>query len=127
MEVRDEDSMLWCRSGYTDSPLHPVHWAGDVKCDYKNMAGQLRALLGAGISGFPFFGHDIGGFVGNSTPDLFVCWFQFGVFSSHARIHGSARCEPWEYGEEIAALCQSYLELRYSLLPHIYSVAVESC
>jgi len=57
------------------------HWAGDVKCDYENMAG-LRALLGAGMSGFPFFSHDIGGFVNDPTPDLFMRWFQFGMFSS---------------------------------------------
>jgi alpha-D-xyloside xylohydrolase len=126
-EVHGEESMIWCRSGYIGSQLYPVHWAGDVKCDYENMAGQLRALLGAGMSGFPFFSHDIGGFVGDPTSDLFMRWFQFGMFSSHARIHGSARREPWDYGEEIATLCESYLKLRYSLLPHIYSAAVESC
>ena len=126
-EVRGEDAMIWCRSAYIGSQQYPVHWAGDVQCDYEHMAGQLRALLGAGMSGFPFFSHDIGGFIGDPTPDLFARWFQFGMFSSHARIHGSARREPWEYGEEIAKMCQAYLKLRYSLLPHIYSAAVESC
>lgn len=126
-EVRGADAMIWCRSAFIGSQQYPVHWAGDVLCDYEHMAGQLRALLGAGMSGFPFFSHDIGGFVGDPTPDLFARWFQFGMFSSHARIHGSARREPWDYGEEIAALCQEYLQLRYSLLPHIYSAAVESC
>lgn len=125
--VRGEEAMIWCRSAYIGSQKYPVHWAGDVKCDYENMAGQLRAMLGIGMSGLPFFSHDIGGFVGDPTPDLFLRWFQFGMFSSHARIHGSARREPWDYGEEIAASCKSYLELRYSLLPHIYSTAVESC
>ena len=126
-EIRGADAMIWCRSAFIGSQQYPVHWAGDVQCDYEHLAGQLRALLGAGMSGFPFFSHDIGGFIGDPTPDLFARWFQFGMFSSHARIHGSARREPWEYGEDIANLCQAYLKLRYSLLPHIYSAAVESC
>lgn len=126
-EVHREDAMIWCRSGYIGSQKYPVHWAGDVKCNYDNMAGQLRAMLGAGMSGFPFFSHDIGGFVGDPTPDLFLRWFQLGMFSSHARVHGSARRQPWDYSEEIAECATSYLKLRYSLLPHIYSTAVECC
>ena len=126
-EVYGEEAMIWCRSAFIGSQQYPVHWAGDVQCNYTHMAGQLRALLGAGMSGFPFFSHDIGGFVGEPTADLFARWFQFGMFSSHARVHGSARREPWDYGEAISEICQEYLKLRYSLLPHIYSSAVESC
>jgi len=124
--VQGSESMIWCRSGYIGSQRYPVHWAGDVRCDYDNMAAQLRAVLGAGMSGFPFFSHDIGGFVGTPSPDLFARWFQWGMFSSHARIHGGGPREPWDFPEEVEAICRKFLDLRQRLVPHIYSAALDA-
>ena len=126
-EVKQDEAMIWCRSGFIGSHMYPVHWAGDVACNFDNMEGQLRAILGAGMSGFIFFSHDIGGFSGIPTPELYVRWFQFGMFTSHARAHGGTRHEPWFYGERVMEICKKYAELRYSLLPHLYSSAAECC
>lgn len=126
-EVKADDAMIWCRSGFIGSHKYPVHWGGDVACNFDNMAGQLRAVLSAGMSGFIFFSHDIGGFAGEPTPELYIRWFQFGMFTSHARAHGGARHEPWFYGQQAMDICKKFVELRYSLLPHIYSSAVECC
>jgi len=128
-EVKGDEAMIWARSGYIGSHKYPVHWAGDVKCDFDNMAGQLRAVLGAGMSGFIFFSHDIGGFTGIKTkpPVLFTRWWQFGMFTSHARVHGADHSQPWKYGRQIMDICLKYTRLRYSLLPHIYSAAIECC
>jgi alpha-D-xyloside xylohydrolase len=125
-EIKGDETLIWCRSGFIGSQKYPVHWAGDVRCDYPNMAGQLRAVLNAGMSGFVFFSHDIGGFVGEPTPDLYTRWYQFGMFTSHARCHGGADHEPWQFGDEVFRICKQYTELRYRLLPYIYSSAVES-
>ncbi len=124
-EIKGHEAMIWVRSGFIGSQKFPVHWAGDVRCNYPNMAGQLRAILNAGMSGFVFFSHDIGGFVGEPTPDLYARWYQFGMFTSHSRCHGGAKHEPWQYGEEVYQICKKYTELRYSLLPQIYSSAVQ--
>ena len=118
-----EAPLIWCRSGTAGSQRYPVHWAGDVACDFENMAGQLRAILSAGMSGFVFFSHDIGGFTGRPEPELYVRWFQFAMFTSHARAHGGEPHEPWEYGEEAESACRRYALLRYSLLPHIYDAS----
>lgn len=122
-DVHGADALIWCRSGGAGSQRFPVHWAGDVACDYENMAGQLRAVLSAGLSGFVFFSHDIGGFTGRPTADLYVRWFQFAMFTSHTRAHGGEPHEPWEYGEEAEAICRRYADVRYSLLPHIFSAS----
>lgn len=127
-EVKGDDAMIWCRSGTTGSHRYPVHWAGDVRCDFPNMAGQLRAVLGAGMSGLVFFSHDIGGFSGKKTPDLYARWFQFGMFTSHARCHsGSSPNYPWHYGDRVERICRRYLEIRYSLSVHLFSAGVECC
>jgi alpha-D-xyloside xylohydrolase len=126
-EVKGSETMIWCRSGFVGSHRYPVHWAGDVTCDYDNMAGQLRAILSASMSGFVFFSHDIGGFKGQPSPELFIRWFQFGMFSSHARIHGRQPREPWDLGPQAEAICRRYARLRYSLLPYIQSAAERCC
>ena len=126
-EAMGEDAMIWCRSGATGAHKNPVHWAGDVWCNFANMRGQLRAILGASMSGFVFFSHDIGGFVGKPSPELYIRWYQFGMFTSHSRAHGSHPHEPWDYGDEAVRICRRYTDLRYSLLPHIYSTSMDAC
>lgn len=59
-------------------------------------------------------------------PTIYIRWMQFGVFSSHARSHGKRFHEPWEYGKTAERISRKYLELRYQLLPYIYSQAVHS-
>ncbi len=126
-EAMGDDAMIWCRSGAAGAHKNPVHWAGDVWCNFPNMRGQLRAILGASMSGFVFFSHDIGGFVGEPSPELYIRWYQFGVFTSHSRAHGSYPHEPWDYGDEAVEICRKYTDLRYSLLPHIYSTSTDAC
>jgi alpha-glucosidase (family GH31 glycosyl hydrolase) len=82
-------------------------------------------MLSIGLSGFCFYSHDVGGFSGNPSPELFVRWLQLGVFSSHVRAHGSPPREPWEYGELAEDLSRRYLELRYRLMPYLWTAAVE--
>lgn len=121
-------AVVWARSAYAGSQRYPIHWGGDSKTNYENMAAQLRGLLSLGMSGIPFCGHDIGGFSGDShgQPDLYIRWAQFGLFSSHARCHGLTPREPWAYGSEIEAVFREMVELRYRLLPYIYSEACRS-
>lgn len=126
-EVHGEEAMIWCRSGTVGSQCNPVHWAGDVRCNFDSMLGQLRAILGAGMSGFVFFSHDIGGFQGTAWPELYIRWFQLGMFTSHARAHGGPDHEPWAHGAEAERICLEFDKLRYSLMPYIYSSAVECC
>ncbi|MBN1259147.1 MAG: DUF4968 domain-containing protein [Anaerolineae bacterium] len=58
--------------------------------------------------------------------EVYLRWLQFGVFSSHTRAHGKQPREPWEYGLEAEAIARRYLNLRYRLLPYLYTEAVKS-
>lgn len=115
---------VWARSAWAGSQRYPVHWSGDGLARFEDLACVLRSALSFGLSGFPFYSHDIGGFSGLPTPELYVRWAQFGLFSSHARAHGVPPREPWAYGEETERIFRQYDELRYRLLPYIYSEAV---
>jgi len=120
------ESIVWARSGTAGSQRYPVHWGGDSQCSFAGLAGTLRGALSLGLSGFPFFSHDIGGFIGRPTPELYVRWAQFGLFSSHSRCHGCGDDnprEPWSFGEEANAIFKQYADLRYRLLPYLIDQA----
>jgi alpha-D-xyloside xylohydrolase len=119
------NGVIWARSTWAGSQRYPVHWSGDGAATWRDLPCTLRSGLGFGLSGFVFWSHDIGGFIGNSTPDLYARWVEVGAFSSHSRAHGEAPREPWHYGEETERIYRKYMELRYRLLPYIYSQAVK--
>lgn len=122
----DEKAVIWARAAWAGSQRYPVHWSGDGVARYEDLACVLRAMLSFGMSGFPFYSHDIGGFSGLPDAGLYVRWAQLGLFSSHARAHGTPPREPWEFGKEAERIFRQYTELRYRMMPYIYTEAVES-
>lgn len=123
------ENIVWARSGTAGSQRYPLHWGGDSQCSFDALAGTLRGALTIGISGIPFFSHDIGGFIGTPDDELYVRWAQMGLFSSHSRCHGCGdhnHREPWKFSEEACEIFRFYDKLRYSLMPYIYSEA-EKC
>jgi alpha-D-xyloside xylohydrolase len=144
--------LVWGRAGYAGSQRYPVQWGGDSYSTLDQLSSQLRGLLSYGLSGVPFCSHDVGGFDysphffddvqhvdfnesydpankdGYPKDDLvYIRWLQVGVFSSHVRAHGKQSREPCSYCDETAQIAHRYLELRYRLLPYIYTQAAQSC
>jgi len=117
------EAVIWARAGWAGSQRYPVHWSGDGVSRFEDLPCVLRSMLSIGMSGFCFYSHDVGGFSGNPSPELYVRWLQLGVFSSHVRAHGSPPREPWEYGRQVEDLTRRYLTLRYRLLPYILTAA----
>jgi alpha-D-xyloside xylohydrolase len=87
------------------------------------MAATLRAGLSFGLSGFSFWSHDIGGFVLKKPEDIYRRWTPFGMLTSHTRSHGAPPTEPWEYGEDFMNAFRLADNMRYELMPYIYSQA----
>ena len=122
------ENIVWARSGTAGSQRYPIHWGGDSQCTFEALACTLRAALSIGISGIPFFSHDIGGFIGMPDDELYVRWAQMGLFSSHSRCHGAGdytHREPWFFSEEACEIFRRYDKLRYSLMPYIYEEAAK--
>ncbi len=121
------------RSAYAGTQrLGVTAWSGDVLSDWVTFARQIPAGLNFSISGMPYWTTDIGGFIsgGNLNDpkfrELFVRWFQFGTFSPIFRVHGTRNPdenELWSYGPDAQKILVDYDNLRYRLLPYIYSEA----
>ena len=91
------------------------------------MAESLRGGLSLTSCGFAFWSHDIGGFEGNPPPALYKRWIQFGLLSSHSRLHGSSSYRvPWLVDEESCDVLRLFTRLKHQLMPYLYAKAVEA-
>ncbi|HET9370068.1 MAG TPA: TIM-barrel domain-containing protein [Vicinamibacterales bacterium] len=130
-------------------------WSGDVYTTWETLKLHVPIAINTALSGIPYWGTDIGGFVPTSeyTGELHVRWFQFGAFNTLFRAHGRnwhLRL-PWGWNlgtvgtietansvgastppehelrnPDVEPICKKYLELRYRLMPYLYS-AVREC
>lgn len=127
-ELKGEgNAVVFARSASVGSQKFPVHWGGDNLSEYSSMAESLRGGLSFVLSGFGFWSHDIGGFEESAENDLYKRWTQFGLLSTHSRYHGNIEYRvPWNFGEEAALVTKKFSRLKNSLMPYIYSQAVET-
>lgn len=109
-----------------------INWSGDIGWNWDTFKRQIVAGLNFNMTGMPYWTTDIGGFFrpGKSQytdekyHDILVRWFQFGAFNPIFRIHGyQSETEPWKYGEKVESAMRKMLNLRYRLMPYIYSEA----
>jgi len=117
------ENIIWARSAWAGSQRYPVHWGGDPEVSDTGTAGTLRGGLSLGLSGFSFWSHDIGGFLASPDEELFARWAVFGLFTSHSRVHGFPPREPWEFSEDFLNTFRSIVEIKYRLMPYIYTQA----
>jgi alpha-D-xyloside xylohydrolase len=109
-----------------------INWSGDIGGTWDSYKRQIVAGLNYSITGLPYWTTDIGGFFrpGKSQytdslyQELLTRWFQWGTFNPVFRIHGyQTETEPWKYGQQVEDNMRKMLNLRYRLLPYIYSEA----
>ncbi|WP_435924694.1 alpha-xylosidase [Paenibacillus sp. DYY-L-2] len=119
------EAALFARSATVGGQKFPVHWGGDCYADYESMAESLRGGLSLGLAGFGFWSHDIGGFENTAPVHVFKRWLQFGLLSSHSRLHGSSSYRvPWAYDEEAVDVTRYFTKLKCSLMPYLFDAAV---
>ena len=90
--------VVWGRSTWAGGQRHVAQWAGDSNSTWQDLASTLRAGLSMALSGHAFWSHDIGGFHGRPSTELYVRWAQFGLLSPLSRFHGTTTRLPWDYG-----------------------------
>jgi alpha-glucosidase len=125
----NERPFILSRASFAGGQRYTALWPGDNTSNWAHLRQSIPTLLGLGLSGFPFVGSDIGGFNEAPTAELFTRWLQLGVFYPFMRDHtmfGSPDQEPWSFGPQHEALNRRAIELRYELLPYIYSVMREA-
>jgi alpha-D-xyloside xylohydrolase len=109
-----------------------INWSGDIGGTWDAFRRQIVAGLNYSLTGMPFWTTDIGGFfrpgasqyTDEKYQELLTRWFQLGTFNTIFRIHGyQTETEPWKYGSTVETNMRSMLNLRYRLMPYIYSEA----
>ena len=91
------------------------------------MAETLRGGLSLSAGGFGFWSHDISGFEQTAPADIYKRWCQFGLLSSHSRLHGSSSYRvPWLFDEESCVILKEFVNLKCRLMPYIYEQAVKA-
>ncbi len=122
-----DGALVWGRAGWIGSQRYPVQWGGDPQSDWEGLAASIRGGLSWGMSGGPYYSHDIGGFTATRPePELYVRWAQAGVMASHTRFHGLGPREPWAFGEEAEEIVRTWLNWRYRLIPYLQACAAEA-
>ncbi len=144
------------RNGYAAMQRYASFlWSGDVYSKWETLKTHIPIAINTGLSGIPYWGTDIGGFVPTKefTAELYLRWFQFGAFCPLFRCHGrnwklrlpwgwntgdpgpmeisryegAAIPDPRQlHNAQVEPICRKYLELRYRMLPYLYS-AVREC
>lgn len=117
------------RAGYAGIQRWSAVWTGDNASAWEHLETALPQLCNMGLSGVSFVGTDIGGFWDSPSPELWARWVQLGAFYPFARGHacdGTPPKEPWAFGETTEGIARQFLELRYRLLPHLYTLFEES-
>lgn len=122
-------SFLMTRSGFTGTQRYASPWTGDISPTWTDMANQIRLGTGLSLSGFNYWGFDIGGFQDNLPSDYsnqFKRWIELSTFIPVHRFHyaGDTAREPWNFGSENIA--KKYITLRYQLDPYFYSLSGDS-
>lgn len=115
---------LLTRAGYAGLQRYTAIWTGDNRAEDDHMLLGVRLMNSLGLSGVAFSGMDIGGFTGNGSPALYARWIQLGAFLPYCRSHtgiNTKSAEPWAFGEEVLEIARNYINLRYRLLPYLYS------
>lgn len=130
MDVRPEKRpFILTRSNFLGGQRYAATWTGDNGSSWEHLKMSVPMSLTLGLSGQPFSGADIGGFLFNANADLFGNWIGFGAFYPFARGHacaGTNNKEPWAFGKEIEDASRIALERRYILLPYFYTLLHEA-
>jgi alpha-glucosidase len=125
----DERVPVISRSGYAGLQRYALVWTGDNQSTWAQLRLGVSMCLNLGLSGIAFCGPDIGGFSGNCDGELLARWTQVGALTPFFRNHsalGTHSQEPWAFGEPYESICRRWIELRYELLPYLYTAAWQS-
>jgi alpha-D-xyloside xylohydrolase len=131
----DRRALILTRCAFAGQSRQPsVIWSGDVGNSWSDFRTQIISGLGMMMSGIPYWTTDTGGFfrpgdqyTNKEYIERMLRWFEYSTFAPILRVHGyTSQTELWRYGEEAEKVFRKYLDIRYRLLPYIYTAAADA-
>ncbi|HEX3985393.1 MAG TPA: TIM-barrel domain-containing protein [Acidobacteriaceae bacterium] len=117
------------RATYAGGQRYASTWTGDNSSTWNHLRLATPMLVNLGLSGFAFSGADVGGYAGSPSPDLLTKWIEVGAFQPIDRDHtekDTADQEPWVGDSRQESIRRHFIEVRYQLLPYLYTLADEA-
>ncbi|CAH1775810.1 unnamed protein product [Owenia fusiformis] len=118
-------SLVLTRSSFPGAGSQAVHWLGDNHSLWTNLHYSIIGMMEFNLFGFPYVGADICGFNGDTTASMCQRWMQLGAFYTFSRNHNARDRmdqDPGYFGAEVARVSRESLEIRYTLLPYLYTL-----
>jgi len=125
----DRRPFILSRAGSAGIQRYAANWMGDNMSRWDHLKMSIAMGMGLGLSGQPFVGADVGGFAENCTEELLIRWMQYGALTPFFRNHNMAGCAaqyPWTFGGVAEENVRKSIELRYRLMPYLYTAFVEA-
>ena len=113
------------RAAFAGTQRYSSTWTGDNVATWEHLWIANVQVQRMCLSGYSFVGSDIGGFAEQPDGELFARWIQLGIFHPFCRVHSSGDHgdqEPWSFGSEITDIVRKFINLRYQLLPYLYTM-----
>ncbi|MDO6603400.1 alpha-glucosidase [Arenibacter palladensis] len=113
------------RAAFAGTQRFSSTWTGDNVATWEHLWIANVQAQRMCMSGYSFVGSDIGGFAEQPNGELFARWIQLGVFHPFCRVHSSGDHgdqEPWSFDDEVTNIVRKFIELRYQLLPYLYTM-----
>ena len=113
------------RSAYAGTQRYSSSWTGDNVATWEHLWIANIQVQRLSISGMGFTGSDIGGFAEQPSGELYARWIQLAVFHPFCRTHSSGDHgdqEPWAFDTEVIDITRKFVNLRYQLLPYLYTM-----
>ncbi len=122
--------MAVTRSGAAGFQRISQTWTGDNNTSFEDFRGNHKMAMTSALTGFTFIGQDIGGFAGEKpSEELFLRWIAYGIFTPRFTLHSwnpdGSSTMPWLYPQAKEKVIRLF-ELRKSLLPYLYSEAMDA-
>ncbi|HUX61761.1 MAG TPA: TIM-barrel domain-containing protein, partial [Ignavibacteriaceae bacterium] len=120
----NERRFMLTRAGYSGIQRYSAVWTGDNVASEEHLKLACLMPLGMGLSGIPFVGSDVGGFIGLPSQRLYTRWMELGAFTPFFRGHSVINQddkEPWAFGSEVENWVREIISLRYKLIPFFYN------
>lgn len=127
MTENGDRAFMLTRSGYSGTHRYASPWTGDIQGSWSSMHEQIMMGTGMSMSGYNYWGFDIGGFFGSLSDDQYKRWIELATFTPIHRFHycaGVEEKEPWTHNSE--ELSKKYINLRYTLVPYMYSYTADN-
>lgn len=126
--TRDVRPLIYHRWGGLGNHRYQLGFSGDATATWKSLDYQPYFNSTASNVLYGYWGHDIGGHIGNHIdPELYVRWMQFGAFSPIMRTHSQKNAgmnkEPWVFDTEHSSVIRQTIRQRYEMAPYIYTMA----